>query len=138
MDKRQFFIEGVQANTYKRKDWIISLFAKTKLPDHDPDKSYPYQLVKSNMKDSCYYCVDPMDPAQLIQIEGTNVLNPLFTMDEPVRLKLNDLKNVKEEVITTYSAAIINAYILIYAFGSKIPYMHDMRNGDKLDRLILS
>ena len=138
MDKRQFFIEGIQADTYKRKDWVLSLFAVTKLPDHNPDKCYPYQLVKSNMRDSNYYCVDPSDTTQLIQLVGTNVTNPLFAIDEPVRFKPNDLKNVKEEIVTTYSAAIINAYVLIYAFGSKIPYMHDMRKGDKLDHLIVS
>lgn len=138
MDKRQFFIEGIQANTYTRKDWVISLFAVTKLPEHNPDKCYPYQLVRSNMRNSSYYCVDPADTTQLIELDGTNTTHPLFTLDEPVRLKPNDLINVKEEVITTYSAAIINAYVLIYAFGAKIPYMHDMRNGDKLDKLILS
>ena len=109
MDKRQFFIEGIQADTYKRKDWVLSLFAVTKLPDHNPDKCYPYQLVKSNMRDSNYYCVDPSDTTQLIQLVGTNVTNPLFAIDEPVRFKPNDLKNVKEEIVTTYSAAIINA-----------------------------
>lgn len=67
-----------------------------------------------------------------------NTTQPLFTIDEPVLLKPNDLKNVKEEVNTTYSAAVINAYVLIYAFGSKIPYIHDMRNGGKLDKLIVS
>lgn len=138
MDKRQFFIEGIQAGTYKRKDWVISLFAITKLPEHNPDKCYPYQLVRSNMRDTNYYCVDPADLTQLIRIDGTNTTKPLFVMEEPVVLKPNDLMNVKEEVVTTYSAAIINAYVLIYAFGSKIPYIHDMRNGGKLDKLIVS
>jgi hypothetical protein len=55
MDKRQFFIEGIQADTYKYKDWVISLFAVTRLPDHNPDKCYPYQLVKSNMRRSKRY-----------------------------------------------------------------------------------
>lgn len=50
MDKRQFFIEGIQADTYKRKDWVISLFAITRLPEHNPDTCYPYQLVRSNMR----------------------------------------------------------------------------------------
>lgn len=138
MDKRQFFIEGIQANAYRRKDWVISLFAVTKLPEHNPDKCYPYQLVQSNMRDNNYYCVDPADTTQLLRIDGTNVTHPLFTLDEPVVLKPNDLMNVKEDVVTTYSAAIINAYVLIYAFGAKIPYMHDMRNGGKLDKLVLS
>lgn len=138
MDKRQFFIEGIQASVYKQKDWVISLFAVTKLPEHNPDTAYPYQLVRSNMRDSNYYCVDPMDKSLLICIDNTNTTKPLFTIDEPVLLKPNDLLNVKEEVLTTYSAAIINAYVLIYAFGAKIPYMHDMRNGSKLDKLIAS
>ena len=138
MDKRQFFIEGIQANTYRKKDWIISLFAVTRLPEHNPDNCYPYQLVQSNMRDSLYYYVDPDDITAIQPIEGTNVTKPLFTINEPVLLNPHDLMNVKEITNTTYGSAIVNAYVLIYAFGSKMPYMHDMRNGSKLDALVVS
>lgn len=138
MDKRQFFIEGIQSNTYKRKDWILSLFAVTQLPDHNPESNYPYQLVRTGEKDMCYYCVDPADKTQLIKLDNTNITEPLFKVNEPVTLKPHDLMNVLELTNTTYGAAIINAYVLIYAFGKKIPYIHDMKNGGKLDSLVVS
>lgn len=138
MDKRQFFIEGVQAGTYKNKDWIISLFAVIEAPEHNPDTNYPYQIVRSNGGDKLYYCVDPEDRTKLIPIDNSNIKQPLFSVAEPLLLKPNDLVNVKEEVVTTYGSAIINAYVLVYAFGAKVPYMHDMKNGGKIDKLIVS
>lgn len=137
MDKRQFFIEAIQARVYTKRDWVLTLFAVVSDLTYVPEKAYPYKIVTDNAGKDLFF-VDPDDTQELIPLDGCKVGVAPFHVNERITLQPNDLMNVFKPVDTTYGAAVINAIVLIWPFGKKIEYMHDMRNGDKLDKLIVS
>lgn len=153
MDKRSFFIEALQSGAYKYKEWIISAFTVTDGFDDstetmDPANQNEYTIAKkANIQDYPYkilrlsdkkgYCFkDPVDNDTIIELEGTDINQPLFSLKERILLKAGDLENVDMDIDTLYGNALINAIIFIYPFGSKIPFMTGRLTGGRLDAYI--
>lgn len=149
MDKRSFFIEAMQSNAYRHKEWIISAFTVITKNDDDPDnldpkqvkkkqrieKDYPYKIIR--LKDRKGYCFkDPVEGGDIIEIEGTDKTKPLFNLKDRIVLKPGDLDNVKQEVDTIYGNALVNAIIFIYPFGDKVEFMTGRLSGGRLDKYI--
>ena len=137
MDKIQYFRLALRYGKWKSTSWVISIFARMGKREYDPAKSKPYDLVILDSDPSNLYTVLE-DTSKTLLVEGLNALTPPFTTSDVISLSSEDLPNVEGTVRTTCGTAIINAVLLVYPFGKKIPYIADRINGEALDRLIVS
>lgn len=119
-----FFLEGLKKEAYIHKSWVIELFAISKTGEW---------IVREEGKTPYGHFGDE----GIIHIEGADANKPLYDALDTLVLMPGDLPNVKEKVETTYGVALINAIVLCYAFGSKIPYINDDPiSGEKLDAMV--
>lgn len=139
MNKRQYFIEALQADAYLRKEWIISTFS---LVLNAPSKNvegyqpYPYEIIPNPDDPKGYYFADPNNGLQLTKIDDAERHQALFSVQEHVTLKPGDLKNVKQEINTRYGNALVNAMLLVWPFGDKIPFMTGRIKGKAIESMV--
>lgn len=161
MDKRTFFIQALNAGAYIRKDWVISIFAVTVLPNikdvkpsmqkitkddgreiiHFEDvkignEFFHYKLVSVDGDDEGIYFINPEGLPE--KIDGASQRKALFIGGEPLDLELGELPNVFSPQKTCYSEAIVNASVLIFPFGSRVPYMSGALSAGKIEKAVLS
>lgn len=139
MDKRQFLIEAIQAGAYRRRAWCIKAFSVTK---HEPyqlgNPVEPYDIVITSEDKVGIYCIDPTSEMKPVKIEGATQTEPIFQMKDRIKLLPGDLPSVKEEIDTTCGNVLVNAMVLIWPFGDKIPFQVGRINGIKLEAMLAS
>lgn len=139
MDKRQFLIEAIQAGAYRRRAWCIKAFSVTK---HEPyqlgNPVEPYDIVITSEDKVGIYCIDPTSEMKPVKIEGATQTEPIFQMKDRIKLLPGDLPSVKEEIDTTCGNVLVNAMVLIWPFGDKIPFQVGRINGRKLEAMLAS
>lgn len=139
MDRQQYFIEAMQAGAYKHRAWILSVFTVVREgPEIKRKKKkldFPYQIIRLPDDDNLYFR-DPKNNNELTLIDNSSKKNQLFNLKERIKLKPFDLQNVKEEVDTIYGNVLINAMLLVYPFGDKIPFITGKIKGSKLDSIV--
>lgn len=139
MHNNNYYIEAIQAGTYKRLDWIIDCFTVTEHPIFEEgkfDSFYPYQLVRSQTDTNALFFVDSVEQT-VTKLTDYKPNRPLFTFQDRITLKPNDLPNVSSEIDTNYGNTLVNAYILCYAFGNKIPFITGKIKADKVESQIV-
>lgn len=135
MNKRQYFLEAMQTESYCRKDWVIACFSVVrKMPE---SASYPYKIVHGKDDDFIYF-IDPNNNNELTVIEESNKKTALFKFSDRLVLQPHDMRNVTTEIETNYGNAYANACMFIYAFGDKIPFMTGKLVPNKIEDLIAS
>jgi len=146
MDRRQYFIEAMQAEKFKSKDWIISVFAVNRYdPDlqktskgqewlADPDPVY--NIVHNPADKEGVYFIDPNNGNQMTKIDGAHSELPVFGVKDRIDLNPGDLPNVFEKIDTTYGNALINCIILVWPFKDKFPFVTGRINGFALEARI--
>ena len=133
MNKRQYFIEAMQAGVYRNKDWVLCVFTVTREPPELPD--YPYRIKHKPDSDQLFF-IDPNSDNALQAIDESSKKAPLFTPHEKIKLDISDLVNVDRPVDTTYGNALLNALMFIYPFGAKIPFMTGKLDPGKIENLV--
>lgn len=140
MDKRQYFIEALQAGCYKYREWCISVFTAVKL---NPKRTmrgneidYPYQLVHKEEEKTVYF-KDPNKNGELTAITGSDKTINLFGIKDRITLEPFELANVTETTETTFGNVLFNAIVLVYPFGNKIPFMKGRLKGSKIDDIVV-
>lgn len=119
-----FFLEGLKKEAYIHKSWVIELFAISKTGEW---------VVREEGKPPYGHFGDD----GIIHLEGAVEGKRLFDPQDTLILNPGDLPNVKEKIETTYGVALINAIVLCYAFGGKVPYINDDPiSGEKLDAMV--
>lgn len=137
MDRLQYFRLGLRAGRWDDYLWVISLFSIRADRAYDPAKNQPYDLVTLDSDPGALYCVLE-DTTKTMKVEGLTASEPPFAVNDHVVLVPGDLENVEASVTTTCGTAVLNAMILVYPFGKKIPYIADRLSGGKLDKLVVA
>lgn len=151
MNKRDFFIKGLQSGAGKKRAWVMACFSyivKDGPRQLFPD--YPYRLFKVGED---LYFIDPepvnptpateLLPANLTKIDDYVQGEPLFEWLEPFTLNPGELENYQEPtpLITTPGNVYVNHLIFCLPLGSVIPFMSghiDMgKVGDKILQLLV-
>lgn len=133
--KDQYFIEAMQSECYRHKEWVLSVFSVVrKMPDME--QPYPYRIVHRPDSDALWF-VDPTS-GELTAIEGSNKKAPLFPSMGAISLDVKQLANVDRRVETTYGNAFLNAVMFVYPFGDKIPFMTGKLEAGKIENIITS
>jgi hypothetical protein len=139
MDKHQYLIEAVQAGAYRRRDWVIKAFSQTRqLGYQQGQPTHPYEVVVLDTDKESYYFIDPNNDNQPSKIEGSSRKQALFHMRDRIQLKPGDLPNVTAEIDTTCGNVLVNALVLIWPFGKKVPFQTGQINGRKLEAYLVT
>ncbi len=137
MDKLQYFRMALRAGRWAEYLWVVSLFSIRASRTYDPSKNKPYDLVILDTDPDHIYAVLE-DTTKTILVEDMVPNEPPFATNDVIVLAPGDLANVDAMTKTTCGTAILNAVILVYAFGKKIPYMAERLNGGKIDKIVVS
>lgn len=118
MNKREYFIKALKAGAYRYKDWVMGCFSVTGASNNT--KQYPYELVRSA---AGVHYRNPDDLTELLKISDSSDKEALFRFNDPITLEPEEALNLSETIKTTYGNVFFNYYVLIHAFGNKIPFM---------------
>lgn len=123
MDKREYFLRCLKAETFTLKDWIISAFTVFYEDENEWSKNpYPYRLV---IRNGDMVFIDLEKNGDFTIIEGYVAGQPLFQDIEELILEAGDLITVDRKIVSTYGRALFNALCIIYPFGNKVGYIND-------------
>lgn len=135
MLKRDFFLEAMQAEMFRRKDWVISAFSLTRDTEADyANDPYPYRIVNPDNTHERMY-VEPTQGAFTV-IDGLVPGEPPFSFREKIELKAGDVPNLTRDITSTYGNVLVNYIALVWPFGNKIPYQEGRIGAGKLESLI--
>lgn len=123
MKKLDFFLNAFKTDAYKKTDWVIRCFSQFVTENSDsetmPYVDYPYQpVVHKGM-----YCFLDEDGVNHVIEDADPETSPIASIKERVQLKPGDMENVDREIDTIYGNVILNQFVLVYAFGRKIPFV---------------
>jgi len=134
MNKRDYFLTALKAGLARKRAWVISAFSVT---DESPDKwksdPYQYRLVRTPKN---IFFVNENKELELLEVEDAS--KPLYARNGGVELKTGDLANVFTDMITTYGNCLANAVLLIWPFGTKIPFITGRFSTGTVEDLIIS
>lgn len=136
MKRRDYFLKALRSGAYCHRIWVLSIFSMT---DNDveqtdwTDSPFPYRLLQ---RDGKYVFIDLEKNGEFTEISDASVDQPLISPNFALTLTGGDLPNVFETVETTYGEAFFNAMVLVYAFGSKFPYVTGKINIRNIEAVI--
>lgn len=137
MNKRDFFLAALKAESYRYKRWVISCFSITSKhfdnPEALPIEDHPYQLFRDA---SGYFFRDPSNDNAVTRIDDTKSDQPAFQFRETVDLKAGDIVNLRKDIQSTYGNLFVNQTVLCYAFGNKIEYMEGPIAVPRIEKII--
>lgn len=130
MTKKDYLVYSFQNKLHHYKQWVLETFAVTR---------------GGTGKEKPFIIRDDKGIPKAIGINGEEITitdavknEPIFTAQDELTLNPGDLPNVKEKVDTVYGVALINAYVICYAFGDKIPYVNNEPiDGKVIEGLVL-
>jgi len=128
MKKREFFLKAVnhESQPYCSKEWWLSILTECYYTDdNNSSKPYPFKVINNKAGQFAFF--DP-DQEQWVDIDGIYKDRPLILIQGVLRLKVGDLPNVFEDVVTTYGEAFHNLIKLIFPFGKKISYRTGLKD----------
>lgn len=133
-----------KGQAYREKHWVINAFSTTMEKDPNGWKKnwYPYKLVK--FKDGVYFCADDK-PGELQPILGMDNqplkgMGPIVQIKDKLELEAGDIANYTasgQKLVTTYGNLLANYILLVYPFGTKIPYQTGRFSAGKIESLIV-
>lgn len=130
MNVIDYFLTALnEANTYRKVNWVISLFATTEYEKDWKKNNYPYKIVKT--PEQVYY-VDPTNPNALIPLgtlKGNGALLYSFT---EVDINPNNVFNAEKPMTTTVGNVLANYILYKDAFGKKIPFKSGKISGSTI------
>lgn len=133
MNKKQFYLQALMAETYLTTAWNISCFSISgEGSEAWKANPYPYRLVQLG---NGHHFVNPEDTTQLIKIEDSVPGLPLFHRREAVMLEAGELPNVKENILTTYGNLFANMLMTTRPFKDKIPFITGRFSAKKVEEL---
>jgi hypothetical protein len=131
------------SNLYEYKDWYIKCFNILLRDDLNDDwKKNPIRFDIVKKPDGIYF-VDVIQDNNgkaeytLVKIEDAEPNKPLLSFTEPIEIKANFLKNVKEDTQTLIGNVIINAAAIVPSFGDKIEFINGPIVTSRLENIIV-
>lgn len=134
MNKRDFYLAAINAETFLITAWNISCFSIIGEGADDWKKNpYPYRLVQ---RGNGYYYVNPEDTTELVKIEDAPAGQPLLKRLGGITIDAGELPNVSKPIHTTYSNVLANALMLIRPFKNKIEFMTGRFGAKKIEAML--
>lgn len=136
MLKKDFFLAAMSAGCYKRKNFILSIFALIQeVPGAWTKDTYPFRLIQTP---TSYFYVNPNNIMELLPITDAIAGEPLFKIKDKLELKANDVINLSEAITTTYGRVLFNYIVLINSFNNKIEFINRQITPSDVEKIILT
>lgn len=123
MKKHDYFFNACNAGAYRYREWVLDCFSAggvitTENEANESDTQYPYQLrLQENGK------VEFIDEhGERGTLDDAVQGEALFEFKTVFTLEPNVMPNQTTEVETTYGECYINYLILVYPFGTRVPF----------------
>ncbi len=138
----EWFKQAIKKDRWKEPGWVTQIFCVSELenmkdvvvnPELPPK---PFDLFV--FMDDKSYCYWDEEEKQFTSIDGTVVTEPLFKVEDKIKLVKGDLPNVSDSISTTLGNVIINLYLCVYPFGGKVPFFTGKTQGHDIERYIIS
>jgi hypothetical protein len=130
--KDELFKMAMKVGLYKKLEWCIRAFSMVN--EHEDDwKKDPYELRLVNHHTGHYY----VNNKQLVLIEDAVIGQPIYQFSEHLQLVPGDVPMNIEAIETSYGNLLFNWIVMVYAFGSKLPYQTGTVKVGKLEDIIL-
>ena len=137
---RDYYIRALQNDAYRRKEWVISNFCVVAHPvweDFQGRHPYAFQILRVAGNNKSLFFYDEVTGQPVILDDSSHTKPVIDTMGD-LTLQPNELPNVKTAVQTCNGNALLNAILLIYAFGAKIDFQTGVLDGKRLDNLVIA
>lgn len=136
MQKLDYLKLALNGGASDKAGWVISLLARFEEPEDkwrtDP---YPYRIVHHDRK---VFYVNPLNPSELLPIDGAKTDEPLFSEKDPVDLTSEHCKNIPEgqTVKTLVGNWILNQIVLVRNFGALLPFQTGRVKPGNLEKVV--
>lgn len=134
MTKLEYYLLALKANCHLRKDWVISVFAITEMPEAIQTPKYDYQLLDFQ---GYYGFVDPTDNTAMV-FEDSPITEEFLSVDIVFNAPAGALPNLITETKTTVGNLLFNAIVLAYPFHNKLPYINKTASIQNIESLIVT
>lgn len=131
MNKRDYFLLCIQAENFLWKRWVLEAFSIFR-----PGKTHPYDYGLFKTEDNRWAFYNPAASTGFDYIDDADPNLPVFRPLEKLELPAGSLRNQSEAVVTAYGTALVNQLLLVWPFGSKIPYMNGRVTIDAIEKII--
>lgn len=134
MNKREFYLAAMKAETYLVTAWNIACFSIiSEGEDAWKNNPYPYRIVQ---KGNGFYYVDPQNTSELLKIDDAEPGKPLLHRQEAIALEAGELPNVTKAILTTYGNVFANYLMTIRPFGNKIEFITGRFSAKTIENII--
>lgn len=120
MNRNDFYIKAMLANTWHNPNWVMSVFClRQEAPDAWEKDKYPFRIVK---KEDGYYFITT--DGGLEKIDDADVSQPPITRRMRITVPKGVVPNFLEGGDTDAETLLANYAVIIDPFGTKIPYIN--------------
>lgn len=142
MNKREFFINAMQAGRFSDKRWVFAAFSVLRPNSHGFEGMKPWDIL--------YIDPEQHESSSLVFIDGDgNIVTlsdyafddkdptPPYRFKDKVTLTSEDMPNLKQgKITTTYGNILANWLLCVYPFGDKIEYFEGKFGIKKVEKEI--
>jgi hypothetical protein len=116
MLKRDLYFQAMRAEAWLRKKWVISAFAVTRYDHNQKDEPYDFKYTKEG--------TFVLLAGDWVLITDVPPMVPVYKAMETLAIRAGEVPTLHVDVPdSTYGDVLINYRVLIYSFGTKLPYM---------------
>lgn len=127
MKKSEYMLKALKAGNYINRSWVFNAFSNSILKEDD---KFNYRLYKG---DKHYYFIEN---GEKIELEDTDVNTRPFRFKEKIQLKVGDVPNLKEDVVSDYGILLANYVMFVFPFGDKFNYINGEFDIKKIEKEI--
>lgn len=133
MKKKDFFINALKNKAYTKLWFIIKCFTDFESETLLESKKLPFNLIKLNNK---YFFYSP-EKQDYLEIEDSDVDQPLFSMYEELAISSEDIVNLNSAIKTSYGNLLFNYIVLVHNFNNLIPYQNKHIKIPNIEKIII-
>lgn len=124
IQRRDYYLKCLRDGAYRHKRWVIEAFTVVENLNREAHRPYPGLFVAPHdpHRPGDYYFLEA-GSTEPVYLAGTTAGKAPFHFLDELILGPGDLANVTQAIVTCYGNALVNAAALIYAFGSKVPFL---------------
>ena len=133
MNKREFFLAAMNANMLTKKAWLLSAFSLAMQTSDVPANLNPYDIIYIQSDDDD---IPKIDGVKFIDGDLNEIIlsdyefnsgdpQPPYQLKDTLTLNKGDVANLQKTIKATYGNLVANWLLLVYPFGSKLPYINE-------------
>jgi hypothetical protein len=131
MDKEEYLKYAIDKKFYKKQKWMISAFSVTSDASKETLESKDPFVVLRMSSMPYFFNVD----GELVPIKNADK-GPLFSFRSKITATKEMCPNIDKPIETTIGRLLFNLISIVHSFGTKIPYLNESIDLDKIDSII--